>query len=78
MKRREFCQLLSASSLVLATPKGVNQAFAATPDHFLVMVGAHGGWDPTISIDPKGDILYDATRGMINHYAVSDIKKVLK
>ncbi len=76
MKRREFCQLLSASSLVLATPKGVNQAFAATPDHFLVMVGAHGGWDPTISIDPKGDILYDATRGMINHYAVSDIKKV--
>jgi len=75
MKRREFCQLLSASSMVLATPMGLQQAFAAPPDRFLVMVGADGGWDPTSLIDPKGNaVLYDATRGVVNKFTPEEIK----
>lgn len=75
MKRREFCQLLSASSMMLATPMGINQAFAASPDRFLVMIAAAGAWDPTSLMDPKGNAVpYDATRGVVNKYSPAEIK----
>jgi Protein of unknown function (DUF1501) len=75
MKRREFCQILSASSMMLATPMGINRAFAAPPDRFLVMVAAAGAWDPTSFMDPKGNAVpYDKDRGVVNHYSPTEIK----
>lgn len=55
MKRRQFMQLLAASGMAASFPLH-NRAHAATPppDHFLVMVNAGGGWDPTSLCDPKG------------------------
>lgn len=55
MKRRQFMQLLAASGMAASFPIN-NRAYAATaaPDHFLVMVNAGGGWDPTSLCDPKG------------------------
>jgi uncharacterized protein (DUF1501 family) len=55
MKRRNFIQMLAATGMTASLPLTANKAFAATPpDHFLVIVNASGGWDPTSLCDPKG------------------------
>ena len=54
MKRRNFIQMLAATGMTARLPLTANKAFAATPDHFLVIVNAGGGWDPTSLCDPKG------------------------
>ena len=55
MKRRDFIQMLAATGMTASLPLTANKAFAAAPDHFLVIVNAGGGWDPTSLCDPKGD-----------------------
>ncbi len=55
MKRRNFIQMLAATGMTASLPLTANKAFAAAPDHFLVIVNAGGGWDPTSLCDPKGD-----------------------
>lgn len=55
MKRRNFIQMLAATGMTASLPLTANKAFAAAPDHFLVIVNAGGGWDPTSLCDPKGN-----------------------
>jgi uncharacterized protein (DUF1501 family) len=56
MKRRDFIQMLTAAGMTASLPLTASKAYAATaPDHFLVMVNAGGGWDPTSLCDPKGN-----------------------
>jgi uncharacterized protein (DUF1501 family) len=55
MKRRNFIQMLAATGMTASLPLTAPKAFAAAPDHFLVIVNASGGWDPTSLCDPKGD-----------------------
>lgn len=54
MKRRNFLQLLAATGLTAQMPVWAPRAEAATPQNFLVVVNASGGWDPTSICDPKG------------------------
>ena len=56
MKRRDFIQLLAATGMTASLPLTASKAHAAAPDHFLVMVNAGGGWDPTSLCDPKGNL----------------------
>lgn len=55
MKRRNFIQMLAATGMTASLPLAASKAHAAAPDHFLVMVNAGGGWDPTSLCDPKGN-----------------------
>ena len=54
MKRRDFIQMLAATGMTASLPLTAAKAYAAAPDHFLVIVNAGGGWDPTSLCDPKG------------------------
>ena len=55
MKRRNFLQLLAATGMSAHLPVFSSSAQAATtPDRYLVVVNAGGGWDPTSICDPKG------------------------
>ena len=54
MKRRDFMQLLAATGLTAQAPLWTPKANAMPPEHFLVVVNAGGGWDPTSICDPKG------------------------
>ncbi|CCK77038.1 conserved hypothetical protein [Oleispira antarctica RB-8] len=56
MKRRNFIQMLAATGMTASLPLTASKAHAAAPDHFLVMVNAGGGWDPTSLCDPKGNL----------------------
>jgi uncharacterized protein (DUF1501 family) len=56
MKRRDFIQLLAATGMTASLPLMPSKAHAAAPDHFLVIVNAGGGWDPTSLCDPKGNL----------------------
>ena len=56
MKRRDFIQMLAATGMTASLPLTVSKAHAAAPDHFLVIVNAGGGWDPTSLCDPKGNL----------------------
>jgi uncharacterized protein (DUF1501 family) len=81
MKRRNFIQMLAATGMTASLPLTANKAFAAAPDHFLVVVNAGGGWDPTSLCDPKGDLQqYSSERpgsnkdGSINSVALDPTK----
>lgn len=56
MKRRDFIQLLAATGMTASLPLTSSKVHAAAPDHFLVIVNAGGGWDPTSLCDPKGNL----------------------
>ena len=78
MKRRDFIQMLAATGMTASLPLAVSKAHAAAPDHFLVIVNAGGGWDPTSLCDPKGNLSqYLAERpsarneGSINSVAIN-------
>lgn len=81
MKRREFLQLLAASGMTASLPFSIRQAHAAAPDHFVICVGANGGWDPTSIMDPKGlnqaypDRASGNYDGSVNKVALDDAKK---
>ncbi|WP_234498075.1 DUF1501 domain-containing protein [Vibrio maritimus] len=61
--------MLSLGNFRLAMAAGMS-------DSYFVTVIAAGGWDTTSVCDPKGDIRYSESRGVINRYSVSDIRKV--
>ncbi|MFQ3172173.1 MAG: hypothetical protein ACI9DG_002213 [Oleispira sp.] len=78
MKRRDFIQMLAATGMTASLPLTAFKAHAAAPDHFLVIVNAGGGWDPTSLCDPKGNLSqYLAERpdarneGSINSIAIN-------
>lgn len=83
MKRRDFLQLLAATGLSTQAniQLGSAQAANVTPGHFLVVLNAGGGWDPTSLIDPKGDnqaYVDNSTRhnGSTNSVALDPARKV--
>lgn len=84
MKRRNFIQMLAATGMTASLPLTSQKAFAAAPDHFLVIVNAGGGWDPTSLCDPKGDGAQYATDqpsarngGSINSVDISEASSKL-
>jgi uncharacterized protein (DUF1501 family) len=82
MKRRDFIQMLAATGMTASLPLTASKAYAAAPDHFLVIVNAGGGWDPTSLCDPKGNLSQylserpDArNEGSINSVAINTATK---
>ena len=78
MKRRDFIQMLAATGMTASLPLTASKAHAAAPDHFLVIVNAGGGWDPTSLCDPKGNLSQYLTErpdarneGSINSVAIN-------
>lgn len=57
MKRRDFLQVMAAAGLTAQSSLKLSGAQAAPviPGHYVVVLNAGGGWDPTSLIDPKGD-----------------------
>lgn len=76
MKRREFLQLLAASGMAASLPFSINRAHAVEPDHFIICVGANGGWDPTSIMDPKGTEPVYGDRGAVNSIDVDPARKI--
>ena len=55
MRRRDFLKSTASATLFLSAPWGARRAIAEQDDHTLWLTfDATGGWDPTMSIDPKG------------------------
>ncbi len=81
MKRRDFIQMLAATGMTASLPLVSAKANAAAPDHFLVIVNAGGGWDPTSLCDPKGNLEQYSDRngvrndGSINSVAINELTK---
>lgn len=77
MKRRDFIKLAGASGLALASPlplAGKADAQELYTGHFVIFVGANGGWDPTSFCDPKGYLGDMPTRADMNQaFAASAI-----
>lgn len=69
MKRRQFLQMLAATGMTTGFAGSVNKAWAAPtpPDHFLVVINAGGGWDPTSLCDPKGNLAQYPERATNNY-----------
>lgn len=74
-KRRRLLKFLAGSGMALTLPLAVQQARAATPNRFWVLVNAGGGWDPTSFIDPKGDTPRSDGRGPVNRYPAASITR---
>src|SRR5262245_24576724 len=57
MDRRRFLQIAGIAGLGVVAPVGLRDGSAASAKYtgpFWIMVNAGGGWDPTITVDPKG------------------------
>ena len=57
MDRRRFLKVAGLAGLSVMAPLGLREGGASPakyPGPFWIMVNAGGGWDPTISFDPKG------------------------
>lgn len=76
MNRRELLKALSATGILLGAGIPISAARAARANQYYIFVSASGGWDVTSICDPKGDVLYSESRGVINHYPVSAIRQV--
>lgn len=75
MERRNFLKAMMAGGIYLGLG-GVKGAWAlGSSEHYFINVFAPGGWDPTSLCDPKGDILFSSSRGVINRYSVDAIRQ---
>lgn len=57
MDRRRFLQVAGIAGLSVMAPVGLRDGSAATAKYkgpFWIMINAGGGWDPTMTFDPKG------------------------
>jgi uncharacterized protein (DUF1501 family) len=62
MDRRRFLQIAGIAGLSVMAPVGLRDGSAASVRYkgpFWIMVNAGGGWDPTITCDPKGGVKDD-------------------
>jgi hypothetical protein len=72
--RRTLLKVIGGTCFSAGMPMTITPALAADPDRFWVMVNAGGGWDPTLFIDPKGDIPRADGRGPVNNYSTNVIR----
>ncbi len=78
MDRRRFLQIAGLAGLAVVAPVGLRKVTAAPNKYtgpFWIMVNAGGGWDPTISCDPKGGTAGDKTT-VNQSFDKSQIKQV--
>ncbi len=76
MNRRDLLKALAASGAVMTLPTNLAWAASqASPDRFLVILSAGGGWDVTSICDPKGDVRYGDGPETINWFTQSQIRK---
>jgi len=64
MDRRRFMQIAGIAGLSVVAPIGLREGSAGSAKYagpFWIMVNAGGGWDPTITVDPKGGTPKDRT-----------------
>jgi hypothetical protein len=64
MDRRRFMQIAGIAGLSVVAPIGLRDGSAASSKYdgpFWIMLNAGGGWDPTMTFDPKGGIDKDRT-----------------
>lgn len=57
MDRRRFMQIAGIAGLGVMAPIGLREGSAGSSKYqgpFWIMINAGGGWDPTMTIDPKG------------------------
>jgi uncharacterized protein (DUF1501 family) len=62
MDRRRFLQIAGLAGLSVMAPVGLRDGGAASSKYqgpFWIMVNAGGGWDPTMTCDPKGGVKDD-------------------
>ena len=75
MDRRRFLKVAGLAGLSVMAPLGLREGSAAPakyPGPFWIMINAGGGWDPTITFDPKGGTAKD--RASVNmSYAPGEI-----
>jgi hypothetical protein len=75
MDRRRFLKIAGLAGLSVMAPLGLREGSASQakyPGPFWIMVNAGGGWDPTITFDPKGGKEGDRT-SVNQSYAPGDI-----
>jgi hypothetical protein len=64
MDRRRFLKIAGLAGLSVMAPLGLREGSASQakyPGPYWIMVNAGGGWDPTITFDPKGGKAMDRT-----------------
>ncbi|WP_428775135.1 DUF1501 domain-containing protein [Vibrio sp.] len=76
MDRRQFLKSLAALTSVAACSRFALANTTFPTEQYWVFVSADGGWDTTSICDPKGDIEYSSSRGVINNYSTTAIRKV--
>src|SRR5690349_13729177 len=67
MDRRRFLKIAGLAGLSVMAPMGLREGSASSAKYtgpFWIMVNAGGGWDPTITFDPKGG--KDQDRSSVN------------
>lgn len=77
MDRRRFLKIAGLAGLSVMAPLGLREGSASQakyPGPYWIMVNAGGGWDPTISFDPKGGKAMDRTT-VNQSYGAGDITK---
>ncbi len=76
MDRRRFLKVAGLAGLSVMAPLGLREGSASQakyPGPYWIMVNAGGGWDPTITFDPKGG--KDMDRTSVNQsYTPGEIK----
>jgi hypothetical protein len=76
MDRRRFLKIAGLAGLSVMAPLGLREGSASQakyPGPYWIMVNAGGGWDPTITFDPKGGKTGDRTT-VNQSYAPGEIK----
>ncbi|MXR69589.1 DUF1501 domain-containing protein [Shewanella sp. JBTF-M18] len=76
MNRREFIKGLAALTSMAACSRFALANTGNANGQFWVFVSADGGWDTTSVCDPKGNIEYSSSKGVINNYNTSAIRQV--
>ncbi len=75
MNRRQALKLLLSTGALATMPISfLRAANSITPDRFLIMMSARGGWDVTSICDPKGNVQYATGSEFINRYTTNDIR----
>ncbi len=76
MNRREFLKSAAAMTSLAAFSKLSLASTGYSTEQYWVFVNAKGGWDTTSLCDPKGDVEFSTSRGVINRYSTADIRQI--
>ncbi len=75
MNRRELIKLMASAGVMMSLPINPLWAKGTTPNRYLIVVNAGGGWDVTSICDPKGEVEHSPGRGFMNKYKTADIRR---